>query len=120
MQAGRALDLYREPKEILTARTFSDLNEVPASIEKGNAKTVLGRVTAKMLSSAFARAACACLDALLLGVRESDAPAIGSEIGISIDAGAVLVFEPESGKVRAPLDRRTAPSRLASAPALLP
>jgi hypothetical protein len=32
-------------------------------------------------------------------VRESDAPAIGSEIGISIDAGAVLVFEPEKGSV---------------------
>jgi hypothetical protein len=38
------------------------------------------------------------LDAPLLArVRESDAPAIGSEIGISIDAGAVLVFDPENG-----------------------
>jgi iron(III) transport system ATP-binding protein len=36
---------------------------------------------------------------LLARVRESDAPAIGSEIGISIDAGAVLVFEPENGNV---------------------
>jgi len=26
-----------------------------------------------------------------------NAPAIGSAIGISIDAGAVLVFEPENG-----------------------
>jgi iron(III) transport system ATP-binding protein len=36
---------------------------------------------------------------LLARVRESDAPAIGSEIGISIDAGAVLVFGPENGSV---------------------
>jgi len=41
-QAGRAFDLYRAPKDVLAARTFSDLNEVPASIKKGNAKAVLG------------------------------------------------------------------------------
>ena len=33
-QAGRAFDLYRAPKDILAPRTFSDLNEVPASIKR--------------------------------------------------------------------------------------
>ena len=42
VQSGSALDLYRAPKDILAARTFSDLNEVPARIESGMAKTVLG------------------------------------------------------------------------------
>jgi iron(III) transport system ATP-binding protein len=36
VQSGRPLDLYRAPKDILAARTFSDLTEVPARIEKGN------------------------------------------------------------------------------------
>src|SRR5262245_34372260 len=46
VQTGRALDLYRAPKDILAARAFSDLNEVPASIENGSARTVLGRFPA--------------------------------------------------------------------------
>ena len=33
-QIGTALDLYRNPKDILTARAFSDLNEVPAVHQK--------------------------------------------------------------------------------------
>ena len=47
VQSGSALDLYRTPKDILAARTFSDLNEVPARIENGMARTVLGDFPAK-------------------------------------------------------------------------
>ena len=37
------------------------------------------------------------LDAPLLArVREGDAPPVGSEIGVSVDAGAVLVFDAEA------------------------
>ncbi|MGH6792993.1 MAG: ABC transporter ATP-binding protein, partial [Methyloceanibacter sp.] len=50
VQTGKALDLYRTPKDILTARTFSDLNEVPARIEQGEAVTALGRFRANGLS----------------------------------------------------------------------
>jgi iron(III) transport system ATP-binding protein len=32
---------------------------------------------------------------LLARVRESDAPALGAEVGVGIDAGAVLVFAAE-------------------------
>ena len=42
LQTGKALDLYRAPKDILAARAFSDLNEVPASIENGAVRTPLG------------------------------------------------------------------------------
>jgi iron(III) transport system ATP-binding protein len=36
------------------------------------------------------------LDAPLLArMRESDAPPLGTEVGVGIDAGAVLVFEAE-------------------------
>jgi iron(III) transport system ATP-binding protein len=46
VQTGKALDLYRVPKDILAARTFSDLNEIPARIKHGIAATVLGRFPA--------------------------------------------------------------------------
>ena len=50
VQTGKALDLYRAPKDILAARTFSDLNEIPARIENGVAATVLGRFPANGLA----------------------------------------------------------------------
>lgn len=50
VQAGRALDLYRTPKDILAARTFSDLNELKARIDKGSAATPLGRFAANGLA----------------------------------------------------------------------
>jgi iron(III) transport system ATP-binding protein len=43
VQTGNALDLYRAPKDILAARTFSDLNELAARVEQGSAATPLGR-----------------------------------------------------------------------------
>jgi iron(III) transport system ATP-binding protein len=46
VQTGKALDLYRAPKDILAARTFSDLNELAARIEGGSATTALGRFAA--------------------------------------------------------------------------
>jgi iron(III) transport system ATP-binding protein len=49
VQTGKALDLYRAPKDILTARTFSDLNELAARIEDGSALTPLGRFAANGL-----------------------------------------------------------------------
>ena len=50
VQTGNALDLYRAPKDILAARTFSDLNEIPARIDKGSAATPLGRFPADGLA----------------------------------------------------------------------
>jgi iron(III) transport system ATP-binding protein len=49
VQTGKALDLYRAPKDILGARTFSDLNELAARIEQGSASTPLGRFAANGL-----------------------------------------------------------------------
>ena len=64
LQTGAARDLYRASKDILAARTFSDLNEVPARVEQRNAVTrsavssPMGFPTAPMPSSACASAAC--------------------------------------------------------------
>jgi iron(III) transport system ATP-binding protein len=49
VQTGRALDLYRAPKDILAARTFSDLNELTALVAGGSAATPLGRFAANGL-----------------------------------------------------------------------
>ena len=43
VQTGKALELYRAPKDIFAARSFSDLNELAARIEQGSAATPLGR-----------------------------------------------------------------------------
>ncbi len=49
VQTGKALDLYRAPKDIFAARTFSDLNELAARVEQGIAATPLGRFAANSL-----------------------------------------------------------------------
>jgi iron(III) transport system ATP-binding protein len=46
VQTGKALDLYRAPKDILAARTLSELNELAARVEGGGAATPLGRFAA--------------------------------------------------------------------------
>jgi len=133
VQTGKALDLYRAPKDILAARTFSDLNELTALVEAGSAATPLGRFAANGVPDGAEAIVCVrqrgvrlldpgqgvpgrVLDARFLGdvalveiavqgldapilarVRESDVPPQGAEIGVSIDTGAVLVFEADNG-----------------------
>jgi iron(III) transport system ATP-binding protein len=133
VQTGKALDLYRAPKDILAARTFSHLNELPARVEQGSATTALGRffaggiadgkeaivcvrqlgvrllaagqgVPGRVLDTRFlgdvglVEVAVQGLDAPILArVKESDVPPQGTEIGVGVDAGAVLVFEAENG-----------------------
>jgi iron(III) transport system ATP-binding protein len=46
VQMGPALDLYRAPKDIFAARTFSDLNELPARVQGGRVETPLGTFSA--------------------------------------------------------------------------
>jgi iron(III) transport system ATP-binding protein len=134
IQTGNALDLYRAPKDILAARTFSDLNELAARIEQGSATTPLGRFAANGLADGTDAIVCVrqrgvhllaagqgvpgrVLDARFLGdvalveiavqgldqpilarVKESDVPPQGAEVGVGIDAGAVLVFEADNGE----------------------
>ena len=134
VQAGKALDLYRAPKDILAARTFSDLNEIKSRIEAGSALTPIGRFPANGLADGTAAIVCVrqggvrllavgqgtparVLDTRFLGdvalveiavqgldspilarVRESDVPPQGTEIGVGIDTGAVLIFEADNGE----------------------
>ena len=42
VQTGPAPELYRTPKDLFAARTFSDLNELPARVQGGRAETALG------------------------------------------------------------------------------
>jgi iron(III) transport system ATP-binding protein len=133
VQTGKALDLYRAPKDILTARTFSELNELAARIEGGNAATPLGRFAANGVPDGADAIVCVrqrgvrlrgagqgvpgrVLDARFLGdvalvevavqgldaplfarMAESDVPPQGSEVGVVIEPGAVLVFAAGNG-----------------------
>jgi iron(III) transport system ATP-binding protein len=133
VQTGKALDLYRAPKDILAARTFSELNELAARIEGGNAATPLGRFAANGVPDGADAIVCVrqrgvrlrgagqgvpgrVLDARFLGdvalvevavqgldaplfarVAESDVPPQGTEVGVVIEPGAVLVFAAGNG-----------------------
>ncbi|HEX2449428.1 MAG TPA: ABC transporter ATP-binding protein [Methyloceanibacter sp.] len=133
VQSGRALDLYRAPRDILAARTFSDLNEMKTRIDNGSAPTPVGRFAANGLRNGTEAIVCVrqggvrllpagegtpgrVLDTRFLGdvalveiavqgldapilarVRESDVPPLGTEIGVGIDSGAVLIFEADNG-----------------------
>ena len=46
VQTGSAPELYRTPKDIFAARTFSDLNELSAQVQGGRAETALGTFAA--------------------------------------------------------------------------
>ena len=131
VQTGSALDLYRAPRDIFAARTFSDLNELPAEVENGAVRTALGTFPANGLALRGKAIVCIrqggvrllpagediparVLDVRFLGdvalvelavqgletpllarIREGDTPAQGAEVGVAIDAGAVLVFPAE-------------------------
>ena len=133
VQTGTALDLYRKPKDIFAARTFSDLNEMKAHIEAGAAATPLGTFPVSGLADGTDAIVCVrqsgvrlmkqgegapgrVLDTRFLGdvglvevavqgldapifarVRECDVPAPGTEVAVSVDSSAVLIFEAESG-----------------------
>jgi iron(III) transport system ATP-binding protein len=133
VQTGKAMDLYRAPKNIFAARTFSDLNELAARIEGGHAATPLGTFPASGLADGTDVIVCVrqggvrllkagegvpgrVLDTRFLGdvalveiavqgvdapilarMRESDGPAEGTEIGVAVDQGAVLIFESANG-----------------------
>jgi iron(III) transport system ATP-binding protein len=133
VQTGKALDLYRAPKDILTARTFSELNELAARIEGGSAATPLGRFAANGVPDGADAIVCVrqrgvrlrgagqgvpgrVLDARFLGdvalvevavqgldaplfarIAESDVPPQGSEVGVVIEPGAVIVFAAGNG-----------------------
>jgi iron(III) transport system ATP-binding protein len=132
VQTGTAPELYRAPKDIFAARTFSDLNEVRTCIAGGGAPTPLGTFAAPGLADGTEAIVCIrqggvrltkpgegtpgrVLDSRFLGdvglvevavqgldgpilarVRESDVPPQGTEVGVAVDAGAVLIFEAPS------------------------
>ena len=134
VQTGTAPELYRAPKTIFAARTFSDLNEMRTRIESGRGDTPLGTFPALGLADGTDAIVCVrqggmrltkpgqgtpgrVLDTRFLGdvglvevavegldtpvlarVREADVPAQGTEVGVGVDKGAVLVFEAEDGE----------------------
>ncbi len=99
VQSGRPLDLYRAPKDILAARTFSDLTEVPARIEKGTAKTALGNFPANGLADGKEAIVC---------VRQPGVRLLAAGEGIT------------GARARPPLPRRRCPGGDGSAGARCP
>jgi iron(III) transport system ATP-binding protein len=42
VQAGKAVELYREPADLFVARLFSEINEIPVTVEGGALRTPIG------------------------------------------------------------------------------
>lgn len=81
VQTGPAPELYRAPKDIFAARTFSDLNELPARVESGRAVTALGSFAA----SGFAD---------------------GTEVIVCVRQGGIRLVKPAEGTLGRVLDTR--------------
>jgi iron(III) transport system ATP-binding protein len=58
VQTGTAPELYRAPKTLFAARTFSDLNEMRTRIEGGRAETPLGTFSAAGLADGTQAVVC--------------------------------------------------------------
>jgi iron(III) transport system ATP-binding protein len=50
VQAGKAEELYRSPADLFTARLFSEINEIPVSVEGGALRTPIGTFVVPELS----------------------------------------------------------------------
>jgi iron(III) transport system ATP-binding protein len=50
VQAGKAEELYRSPADLFTARLFSEINEIPVSVEGGALRTPVGTFVVPELS----------------------------------------------------------------------
>jgi iron(III) transport system ATP-binding protein len=128
VQTGTAPELYRAPRTLFAARTFSDLNEMRSTVRGGRAETPLGTFPAEGLADGTEVIVCVrqsgvrllkpgegtpgrILDTRFLGdvglvevavqglddpvlarVREAEVPETGAEVGVAVDAGAILVF----------------------------
>jgi iron(III) transport system ATP-binding protein len=55
---GTAHELYRRPKDLFTARFFSELNEIPADIRNGRAISPIGAFDAPGLAEGAAAVVC--------------------------------------------------------------
>jgi iron(III) transport system ATP-binding protein len=58
VQAGRAEELYRNPADLFVARLFSEINEVPVSVEGGALRTPIGTFAVPELSEGDAAVLC--------------------------------------------------------------
>jgi iron(III) transport system ATP-binding protein len=50
VQAGKAEELYREPADLFVARLFSEINEIPVTVEGGALRTPIGTFVVPELS----------------------------------------------------------------------
>jgi iron(III) transport system ATP-binding protein len=50
VQAGKAEELYRSPADLFTARLFSEINEIPVTVEGGALRTPIGTFVVPELS----------------------------------------------------------------------
>lgn len=81
VQIGSAPELYRSPKDIFTARTFSELNELEVCVQGGQARTPLGTFGAENFAD-------------------------GTSVIVCVRQGGIRLLKPEQGTPGRVLDTR--------------
>ena len=81
VQIGSAPELYRSPKDIFTARTFSELNELEVCVQGGQASTPLGTFGAENFAD-------------------------GTSVIVCVRQGGIRLLKPEQGTPGRVLDTR--------------
>ena len=75
LQAGRAEELYRNPADLFVARLFSEINEIPYTVEDGALRTPIGAFAVPGLSEGEQAILCIRRRAIRLGGVGAGLPA---------------------------------------------
>jgi iron(III) transport system ATP-binding protein len=75
LQAGRAEELYRNPADLFVARLFSEINEIPYTVEAGALRTPIGAFAVPGLSEGEQAILCIRRRAIRLGGVGAGLPA---------------------------------------------
>src|SRR5690349_12733522 len=75
VQAGKAEELYRDPADLFVARLFSEINEIPYTVEDGALRTPIGAFAVPGLSEGDQAILCIRRRAIRLGPAGAGLPA---------------------------------------------
>ena len=82
VQAGKAMDLYRNPADLFVARLFSEINELPARVTGGQVETPAGTFPAPGLSDGAAAVVCLRERGLTVVASGNGSPAVRAASGL--------------------------------------
>lgn len=108
MQVGRAQDLYHQPRDLLVARLFSEINEVRYRVSGGDIETPIGRIGANGAADGAEVVLCLRERAITMSAGGNGAGVPGRVVDVKF-LGDALLAEVAAEGFAAPLRVRTPP-----------